>query len=551
MSARTRIFKVFNKIIDKLYTIEAFTKELKTVETTGDDRLKVRRLNNWYNLTNEGGSRPSSADLVSDNYGGMRKFLATTNMTTNKPATDGHIINLDWDNNNVWNSQLFVSNQGNIMQMRSNTTSGWTPWKELEKSFYCTCDTAASTAAKVAVCTSFNSDDLRTGTVIKVRFSHDNSAMSPTLNVNSTGAKSIIYYGGITASATFCPYWYENEVLTFVYDGTNWTTRETWVREEYLLWGGRNRNNSYSPIDANFIPSLSTNRFELLDPAGITVEYSTDGGTSWIDYGLSDAAKRSIFSSFRDDWVTLGKHTTAGTNTTNDQLRITITCSPDSSVPNAGVYTDFSKLAIYSRTRYNTMQVKFERELRTNVGTFETVTDWTTISGNAGWSILNFPQMRTYGNSGSSTAQYSKLRLTFRQTAVNTSYSSAGINRIQAYGSGYLYSAPSNLARTGHLYTYDMSENATFPANITATGTIYGTSMSQTIATAGTGTVGYLISPKVLNDTITGKTAVTIASSTAANQLTLAFGSKYSINAGGTPYIFTMPSLPIYDGTVV
>lgn len=42
-----------------------------------------------------------------------------------------------------------------------------------------------------------------------------------------------------------------------------------------------------------------------------------------------------------------------------------------------------------------------------------------------------------------------------------------------------------------------------------------------------------------------------IATSTATNQVTLAFGSKYSLNAGDTSYIFTMPSLPVYDGTVV
>ena len=45
--------------------------------------------------------------------------------------------------------------------------------------------------------------------------------------------------------------------------------------------------------------------------------------------------------------------------------------------------------------------------------------------------------------------------------------------------------------------------------------------------------------------------STTIATSTGTNQVTLAFGNKYSLNAGGTSYIFTMPSLPIYDGTVV
>ena len=41
-----------------------------------------------------------------------------------------------------------------------------------------------------------------------------------------------------------------------------------------------------------------------------------------------------------------------------------------------------------------------------------------------------------------------------------------------------------------------------------------------------------------------------ISSSTGTNQLTLSFGNKYSISAGGTSYVFTMPSLPLYDGTV-
>ena len=41
-----------------------------------------------------------------------------------------------------------------------------------------------------------------------------------------------------------------------------------------------------------------------------------------------------------------------------------------------------------------------------------------------------------------------------------------------------------------------------------------------------------------------------IATSTGTNQLTLSFGSKYAIIAGDTSYVFTMPSLPVYDGSV-
>ena len=53
---------------------------------------------------------------------------------------------------------------------------------------YGTCSTAAATAAKVVQCDGFK---LVTGARIAVKFSHSNTAASPTLNVNGTGAKRL------------------------------------------------------------------------------------------------------------------------------------------------------------------------------------------------------------------------------------------------------------------------------------------------------------------------------------------------------------------------
>ena len=78
-----------------------------------------------------------------------------------------------------------------------------------------TCSTAAATAAKVVSCTGFT---LATGAVITVKFSATNTAASPTLNVNSTGAKAIMYRG----SAISAGYLAANRVYTFVYDGTDY-----------------------------------------------------------------------------------------------------------------------------------------------------------------------------------------------------------------------------------------------------------------------------------------------------------------------------------------
>lgn len=81
---------------------------------------------------------------------------------------------------------------------------------------YATCSTAAATAAKVAACTGFT---LETGAAVLVKFTTYNTAASPTLNVNSTGAKAMVT-SGTTALTTY--QWKANQVLLCVYDGTSW-----------------------------------------------------------------------------------------------------------------------------------------------------------------------------------------------------------------------------------------------------------------------------------------------------------------------------------------
>lgn len=76
----------------------------------------------------------------------------------------------------------------------------------IASSAYCTCSTAAGTAAKVANLqnSSSNGFTLATGITIHVKFTYSNTVASPTLNVNGTGAKSIMRYG-TTAVSTSAP----------------------------------------------------------------------------------------------------------------------------------------------------------------------------------------------------------------------------------------------------------------------------------------------------------------------------------------------------------
>ena len=77
------------------------------------------------------------------------------------------------------------------------------------------CSTAAGTAAKVVSCTGFV---LASGSRITVKFTTTNTAANPTLNVNSTGAKAIMYRGAAISAG----YLAAGRVYTFVYDGTNY-----------------------------------------------------------------------------------------------------------------------------------------------------------------------------------------------------------------------------------------------------------------------------------------------------------------------------------------
>lgn len=96
---------------------------------------------------------------------------------------------------------------------------------------YGLCETAAGTAAKtVTVSPTFS---LETGAAVLVKFSAKNSASSPTLNVNGTGAKAIVCYGTTAASTSDATTgWRAGAVLLLIYDGTSWV-RQFWENSTY------------------------------------------------------------------------------------------------------------------------------------------------------------------------------------------------------------------------------------------------------------------------------------------------------------------------------
>lgn len=96
-------------------------------------------------------------------------------------------------------------------------------------SHYGVCSTAAATAAKTVSCTGFK---LVTGARIAVKFTYTNTAATATLNVNGTGAKSIVSHGTINGINTYGNAWQAGELIEFIYDGTNFVMVDGNIRLE-------------------------------------------------------------------------------------------------------------------------------------------------------------------------------------------------------------------------------------------------------------------------------------------------------------------------------
>ena len=104
---------------------------------------------------------------------------------------------------------------------------------------------------------------LETGSTVYVKFTNGNTKNNPTLNVNSTGAKTIAYYG-VTTSVTPLPL-KPGHVYGFVYDGSN-----------YELIGEYDTNTTYNfngTYNASSNPAATvktvTNAIEALDVTAI------------------------------------------------------------------------------------------------------------------------------------------------------------------------------------------------------------------------------------------------------------------------------------------
>lgn len=254
----------------------------------------------------------------------------------------------------------------------------------------------------------------------------------------------------------------------------SYTLSEISSRYQSLIdWGGPNIVGSVSPLEVATIDDLGHNKFAFASAATITVQYSRDGGSTWTAYG-TDAARRSLVT--LSQGFSLGDRT-GSSNTINDKIRVILNANR----AGGNIYTKLRRLLLYISTNGSGgCTVKVEHRTIANYN--NNVDTWSEIGtyGLSGWSGWNsIPCDVTFGGSSDQTSQSAQVRLTFGVTSVSSTYGNFILYAIRGIGFP-LWTSPSTMASSGHLYSYDISQNAAFPAGVSATSfTENGTALSS------------------------------------------------------------------------
>lgn len=138
---------------------------------------------------------------------------------------------------------------------------------------YGACSTAASTAAKTVSITA-GTPALEAGLRVTVKFANANTAGTPTLNVNSLGAKNIFHNGAQITTGT-------NKALLagtveFVYDGTQWQLVGNYINTTYTI-PTITLNGSFTTSPSFYAPTGAGTSGQYLKSSG-------SGAPTWTNF---------------------------------------------------------------------------------------------------------------------------------------------------------------------------------------------------------------------------------------------------------------------------
>lgn len=195
--------------------------------------------------------------------------------------------------------------------------------------------------------------------------------------------------------------------------------------------GAFNTTGSVDYISRSLVPYVSGTKFFGMPAAAITVEYSRDGGATWVDYGLDNGAKMRIFDHSNGVNLYLGRASTKADNNIKNMLRITVDATKSD-----GRYLSTDSMFTWMTSNGNTTCVTLEVASYNAPTTFRTIVDNAPINGWSGPNMSHYGMITFGGSTAGSTSPNNQFyRLTYKQTAINSNHPSAFISDIRFFGS--------------------------------------------------------------------------------------------------------------------
>lgn len=291
-----------------------------------------------------------------------------------------------------------------------------------------------------------------------------------------------------------------------------------------LQWGGPNVVASVSPLDAALSDELSANRFAEMPNENFVFERSSDAGNTWTTY---TAYGYNLVTSS----MNVNNSNVVGSQSVNNWHRFTIDVRPGSS---NNFYGEIRKFLFWINTNGATgCKVKIDGSTFANPDTFVEIVE-APIGGWSGWNVINVNITAGLGNNNF----YKKLRFTFSQTGVDTSYASNLIvSKMRVYCAN-CWSAPGRFALQNRPYYIVNGEQVQqYSIRFVAGKKLYGTASNADLANdslrLGDQLPAYYLNYQNLSNKPTSKIVAGATSTTTTN------------NTSSDPYINS-----VFDGAV-
>lgn len=221
-----------------------------------------------------------------------------------------------------------------------------------------------------------------------------------------------------------------------------------------------NINNWDGSIGANV-----TNMFNGIEYNNISLEYSVNGGSSWLTYTTNPNYLFNLINDNSDtENLVLGNNVMSGssdadklTQIKKNQLRVTIKIPPE-------VYQELAWISVDVN---NGVNIKCQVYFGNSSGVYREYVSKIMIGWSHRCDICVGPLNVNIGNN-----DYRYVRLVFSHLSSHTALRNGIVARIRALGLTK-YINPSgryNISTTGHIYNYDYNMNTYFPNSILAAG---------------------------------------------------------------------------------